>query len=267
MRGCFPWLGRTTRSPSQCPGITRWSISDGRTWMLTISGILPRRSSPAKRGRAQRIWRRLQKSRRSAASSRRGSIPEPNNEAAGGSASCGPNALAPSNSPPWSGGVPGSGNQGAALGDGSLAAISQGAAACSPPTVPASGDARKPVRAGAAARRGVARVAARVPRSAGRRTDCAESGLPAADGGACRGSAAGGAGDGAASDAVAARMRRTAALRSRCILACSCARGLSIFDSGANTCGSMRRRLRTSVALRASPAQGFAALRVASWPK
>lgn len=33
-------------SPSQWPGITRSSISGGRTWMLTISGIWPRRSLP-----------------------------------------------------------------------------------------------------------------------------------------------------------------------------------------------------------------------------
>lgn len=39
------------RSPSQCPGIKRSSISGGRTWMLTLSGIWPRRSLPLERGR------------------------------------------------------------------------------------------------------------------------------------------------------------------------------------------------------------------------
>lgn len=34
----------------QCPGTKRSSISGGRTWMLTISGIWPRRSTPPERG-------------------------------------------------------------------------------------------------------------------------------------------------------------------------------------------------------------------------
>lgn len=37
-------LAPLIKSPSQCPGISRSSTSGGRTWMLTISGIWPRRS-------------------------------------------------------------------------------------------------------------------------------------------------------------------------------------------------------------------------------
>ncbi len=48
-----------TRSPSQWSGMSRAATSGGRTWMLTISGIWPRRSGPAKRGRrVLRSWRR-----------------------------------------------------------------------------------------------------------------------------------------------------------------------------------------------------------------
>lgn len=47
------------RSPSQCPGISLSFTSGGRTWMLTISGICPRQSSPAERGRRVLLpWRR-----------------------------------------------------------------------------------------------------------------------------------------------------------------------------------------------------------------
>lgn len=37
------------KSPSQWPGMTRSSTSGGRTWMLTISGICPRRCPPSAR--------------------------------------------------------------------------------------------------------------------------------------------------------------------------------------------------------------------------
>ena len=47
------------KSPSQCPGMTRSSTSGGRRWMLTISGIWPRRSAPRLRGmRVLRPWRK-----------------------------------------------------------------------------------------------------------------------------------------------------------------------------------------------------------------
>lgn len=45
-------LAPLMRSPSQCPGMSRSSASGGRTWLLTMSGICPRRSWPAERGGA-----------------------------------------------------------------------------------------------------------------------------------------------------------------------------------------------------------------------
>ena len=39
------------RSPSQCPGNWRASISGGRIWMLSMSEIWPRRSLPLMRGK------------------------------------------------------------------------------------------------------------------------------------------------------------------------------------------------------------------------
>ena len=48
------------RSPSQWPGNWRSSISGGRTWMLSMSGILPLRSLPLLRGsRLLWAWRRV----------------------------------------------------------------------------------------------------------------------------------------------------------------------------------------------------------------
>ncbi len=46
-------LAPLMRSPSQCPGMSRSSASGGRTWLLTMSGICPRRSWPAERGGAR----------------------------------------------------------------------------------------------------------------------------------------------------------------------------------------------------------------------
>jgi hypothetical protein len=195
-------------------------------------------------------------------------MPESNRDAAGGPASSAPNDLAPSNSPPWPGCVLGSCNQGAALGSCSPAAISHGAPAWSPPKIPARGGAAERRRRAAAPRRGAARLAARVPRSAGRRTDSAESVLLAVDGWACCGRGAGVAGEVVVRGAGAARMRLTAASRSCCILACSRARGLSIQSVADRVLfGSMRWHPRAVPASGASPSQGFAALRIARMPK
>src|ERR1700710_2742686 len=52
-------LAPLMKSPSQWPGSSRSSISGGRTWILTMSGICPRRSVPRVRGmRVLWPWRR-----------------------------------------------------------------------------------------------------------------------------------------------------------------------------------------------------------------